>query len=318
MILSIAYLLIGIVLILVGADRLTVGASAFARRLHVNELVIGLTVVAFGTSMPEFVTSLFASVRGSADLSIGNIVGSNIFNVLAIMGISALIAPVKISKTTLVKDIPFGILASAMLIVVCFDSFFGTAGTANVITRGDGLILLGFFAVFMWYTMSIAKNGMEGAEVPAKQIPMAKTVLFIVLGLGFLILGGDLFVRGASDIARVFGVSEAVIGLTIVAGGTSLPELATSVLAAYRGHSDLAIGNVVGSNIFNIFWILGFCGLISPMTLSGITAVDMFVMLGSMVLLWLFCCSRSRVSRAEGAVMFALYVGYTTYLIINA
>lgn len=318
MILSIVYLLIGIVLILVGADRLTEGASAFARRLHVNELVIGLTVVAFGTSMPEFVTSLIASARGSADLSVGNIVGSNIFNVLAIMGVSAIITPVKISKTTLVKDIPFGILASAMLIVVCFDSFFGTAATPNVITRGDGLVLLGFFAVFMWYTMSVAKNGMESTEAPVKQMSLLKTTLFIIVGLGFLIFGGNLFVKGASDIARVFGVSEAIIGLTIVAGGTSLPELATSVVAAHRGHADLAIGNVVGSNIFNIFWILGFCGLISPMTLGGITAVDMFVMLGSMLLLWLFCCSRSRVSRGEGIVMVALYASYTTYLIINA
>lgn len=315
MILTIVFLLLGIVLILVGADKLTDGAASLAAKFNISDLVIGLTVVALGTSMPEFVISFLSALKGSSGLAIGNIVGSNIFNTLVIVGISALFVPIDVKKSTVSKDIPFTILASIALFAMASDILFD-GGAENVITRSEGIILLGFFAVFISYSLAIARDGVDDSE--DSSIPLYsvwKCILFILIGLAGLIIGGELFVQSASDIARALGISEAVIGLTIVAAGTSLPELATSISAARKKKSGMVIGNVIGSNIFNIFWILGASSLVIPLPLGSISMLDLSVLLGSGLLLWFFAHTKYKVSRAEGALMTLIYIAYIAYLV---
>ena len=316
------FLILGVVLVLWGADKLTDGATGLARRFQVNDLVIGLTVVAFGTSLPEFVTSLFAAIKGSSAISLGNVIGSNIFNTLVIVGMTALTRPIWVSKSTLAKDIPFALLSSLVFGVLCLDLWFN-ATDENYISRGDGLILLFFFVIFMYYTFSIARNKNEGEQVTEASLvqeasmPYWKIGLYIVLGLVGLVLGGNLFVSGASGIAADLGVSEAVIGLTLVAGGTSFPELATSIVAARNGNSAIAIGNVIGSNIFNVFFVLGICSFISPMNATSVSLTDIFILIFSMLLMWGFASTSRKISRWEGLVMVVLYCSYVTYLILN-
>lgn len=321
MILDIILTIVGAALVLVGADKLTDGSVALARRFSIPEMVIGLTIVAFGTSLPEFIVSLFASIQGSPAMSIGNIVGSNLFNTLMIVGLSAVVCPIVISRATVAKDIPLSLLASIALPALALDTVFSGSADGDVLSHGDGIVLLCFFAIFMAYTFSMAKSGrMDGvgetSEGATPQLSGWRTTLYIVLGIAGLIGGGELFVDGACGIARSLGVSEAVIGLTLVAGGTSLPELATSVVAARKGKSDIAIGNVVGSNLFNIFWILGVCATVSPLAVQGIRPADFAVLVGSMVLFWLFARTKHRVERWEGAVLVACYVAYLTALIL--
>ena len=322
MIISILLLIVGGALVLLGADKLTDGATALARRFGVTEMVIGLTVVAFGTSLPEFVTSFMSTIKGSSDISIGNIVGSNIFNTLVIVGASALVYPIVIRKSTVTKDIPFSVLASIMLIVVVFDVTLDGAAM-NILTRTDGLLMLGFFSVFMAYTFFMARNTEElstsnESNVPVKQMPYWKIFLFIILGLAGLVLGGNLFVESACEIALSLGISETVVGLTIVAAGTSLPELATSVVAARKGSSAIAIGNVVGSNIFNIFFVMGMCATIAPMKVGNISYIDLALMLVSMLMLWGFSFSKRKIERWEGALQVIVYLIYLSYLVYNA
>lgn len=322
MIISILLLIVGGALVLFGADRLTDGATALARRFGVTEMVIGLTVVAFGTSLPEFVTSFMSTLKGSSDISIGNIVGSNIFNTLVIVGASALVYPIVIRKSTVTKDIPFSVLASIMLIVVVFDVALDGAAM-NILSRTDGLLMLGFFSVFMAYTFFMARNTEElstsnESNVPVKQMPYWKIFLFIILGLAGLVLGGNLFVESACEIALSLGISETVVGLTIVAAGTSLPELATSVVAARKGSSAIAIGNVVGSNIFNIFFVMGMCATIAPMKVGNISYIDLALMLVSMLMLWGFSFSKRKIERWEGALLVIVYLIYLSYLVYNA
>lgn len=306
----------GLVAILLGANALTDGAASLAKRFNVSSLVIGLTIVAFGTSMPEFVTSLFSSLKGSSDLAIGNVVGSNIFNALLILGITALVAPITIGKGTLTREIPFVLLAS-VVVFVCANDVMIDGAAANILSRTDCLILLGFFVIFMAYTFAIAHQGAGEDEASVKEMTVAKSIIFIVLGLIGLIAGGKYFVDGASSIARMLGVSESVIGLTIVAGGTSLPELATSVTAAIKKNASIAIGNVVGSNLFNIFFILGVSGTIAPMPIKGITNLDFYTLIISSVLMWMFgyFYKTRTISRPEGVILIAAYVGYI-YLLI--
>ncbi|MBQ7461744.1 MAG: calcium/sodium antiporter [Bacteroidaceae bacterium] len=313
----ILYTLIGATLVLVGADKLTDGAVGLAERFGISEMVIGLTIVAFGTSLPEFVVSLLACISNDASttaLSVSNIVGSNLFNTLLIAGASAAIAPIAITKGTVRKDIPLSLMASIVLSCLALDTFV-SGGNTNVLTRGDGLVLLCFFAVFMAYSFRLAKQ----KETGSTSNPMSSTriAMFIVLGLVALIGGGELFVEGACSIARAAGVSEAVIGLTLVAGGTSLPELATSIVAARKGQSALAIGNVVGSNIFNIFFILGVCSTVKPLSVIGLGTVDFAVLTGSALLFWLFSCTSYKLSRWEGWTMMLAYALYLWWLIIN-
>ena len=300
-------------MVLVGADRLTEGASSLARRFGVPEIVIGLTIVACGTSAPEFFVSLMSALNGTPDMAVGNVVGSNIMNTMLIVGCAAMVAPMVISPSTVKKDIPFSVGASFLLVLLAsFDS---------AISRLDGIILLIAFAVFMGYTLYQAKgngndNVNENSELRTQNSPLT-SIIWILLGLAGLVFGSNLFVDSASSVAAELGVSESVIGLTIVAGGTSLPELATSVVAARKGQSAIAIGNVIGSNVFNILLILGATATISPLQMEGITLVDIGVMLGSITLVWLFSFTRYTVERWEGAVLVLGYGAYLAWLLSN-
>lgn len=316
MLLSVLYILIGVVVVLWGADRLTEGAVGVAERLHIPQLVIGLTIVAIGTSMPEFCVSLVSALKGTADLAVGNVVGSNIFNSLLIVGITAMVAPMTILKSTVRLDIPFALLASVMLAAFCYD---------GELTRLDAGILFGLFLVFMFITLQHAKRGEkkeeseENEDVKEREqaMPVWKMVALILVGLACLVLGSNVFVDGATKVAAALGVSDAVIGLTVVAMGTSMPELATSVVAARKGNSGIAIGNVLGSNVFNILLVIGLTGVINPMHIQGITWIDLSMLILSMVLLLLFSYTKYTIARWEGAVLTILFAGYMTWVVMN-
>ena len=317
---DIIFLIAGLGLILVGANMLTDGAASIARRWGVSDLVVGLTVVAMGTSAPEFVISLISSIDGKAGLAIGNVVGSNIFNVLAIVGVTALIRPMRVERTVLTADIPMVMVSAVALLAMGSAPWLGD-GSQRILGRGDGIVLLLFFAIFMRYTFARARSGAvtetDGAKPP---MPMPKAVAWVILGLGGLIVGGDRFVSGASGIASALGVSDAIIGLTIVAAGTSLPELATSVISAVKGKPDMAIGNVIGSNIFNIFFVLGCSATVRPLPFGQVGIADLLVMTAACLMFWLAAGfgGRRTVTRGEGAAMAAAYVAYTVWLITNA
>ena len=317
MIADILLFIVGLALILSGANALTDGASSIAKRMKVSELVIGLTIVAFGTSAPELAVSAISAIKGNGDIALGNVVGSNIFNTLMIIGCTVLVRPLKVSRLLIKKEIPLCILASFVLILLCADATEGCV--AGGLSRTDGLVLLCFMAIFLSHTFSIAAGEEQNAsESGIKEMPLWRAILFSIGGLIFLIAGGECFVRGASGLARALGASESLIAVTIVAGGTSLPELATSVVAALKGKSEMAVGNVVGSNLFNIFLILGLSSTISPIKLAGIGAIDLGMVLLSSIVLWfvgVFYKERT-ITRAEGALMIALYVAYTLYLIL--
>lgn len=295
-------------MVLFGADRLTEGASALARRMNVPEIIIGLTIVAAGTSAPELFVSLVSALKGTPDLAVGNVVGSNTMNAMLIVGCAAMVAPMAISRPTVKKDIPFSVGASVLLILLALDQFLG---------RIDGIILLVGFGAFMTYTLMQAKKGQVEAVTDGKQLNPWLSVLYLVVGLAMLVAGSNLFVDSASSVAYALGISEGVVGLTVVAGGTSLPELATSVVAARKGQSAIAIGNVIGSNVFNILMILGLTATISPLQIQGITTLDMAVMLLSVALVWLFSFTRFTVERWEGALLVGGYGVYLCWLISN-
>ena len=302
-------LIFGIIVVLKSADWLTNGAVGLATKLGISQIVIGLTIVAIGTSMPEFFVSIVSAIKGTPDLAVGNIVGSNIFNVLLIVGVAATVAPIAIQRATVRRDIPIAIVASIMLTFMMFD---------DNISRIDALILFAAFIAFIWITLRNSKNDANEKDASTeKVIPTWKSVLFIIFGLVGLVLGSNIFVDNASSLAHGWGISDAVIGLTIVAGGTSLPELATSAVAARKGDSGIAIGNVLGSNVFNILMILGLTGIISPMHIQNITYIDMAVMVISMALFWLFSFTKLRVERWEGCVLIACFLGYITWLVSN-
>ena len=299
----------GIALVLWGADRLTDGAVAIAERMHISQMVIGLTIVAMGTSMPEFFVSFMSALKDTPDMAVGNVVGSNIFNTLLIVGCAALVTPIMILPATVKKDIPFAMVASVALLLMCLD---------GNISRIDAMVLLGLFVVFMYITLKGAKeNEQSMQQTSAKGGKPFMSVVWIVVGLVCLVFGSNLFVDAATVIARQLGVSDAVIGLTIIAGGTSFPELATSVVSARKGQSGIAIGNVLGSNVFNILLILGITGVMSPMTLQGITTVDLTMLVVSMVMLWLFSFTKYTLARWEGAVLTIVFIGYMSYLVMG-
>lgn len=315
MLLNALWIVVGVVLVLWGADRLTEGAVAVAERLRVPQIVIGLTIVALGTSMPELCVSVVSALKGTPDLAVGNVVGSNIFNALLIVGVAALVAPMTILRSTVFKDVPCALVASVVLLMMCQNDW--------VITRLDGAILFVFFLVFMRLTIKGATSAQptpqaaEENEASAGKQPMKGCLagLWMVVGLAALIGGSNLFVGGATEVARALNVSDAVIGLTIVAGGTSLPELATSVVAAKKGNSGIAIGNVLGSNVLNILFILGLTGMISPMHIEGITNVDLYMMLVSTIMIWFFSFTKYTIERWEGAVLVLTFGGYMWYLL---
>lgn len=309
MLLNIVLIIVGIAFVLWGADRLTDGAVAVAQRMGVPQIVIGLTIVAFGTSMPEFCSSLVSALNHQPGMAVGNVVGSNIFNSLLIVGMAALVAPISILPSTVKKDIPFALVSSVLLVLLC--------GFDGKIQWYDAAIMLVFFAVFMVVTLHEAKSGEIKEETTAEKKPMSKlmSIVWIVVGLACLIGGSTVFVNAASKFAAELGVDPAVIGLTIVAMGTSLPELATSVVSATKGNSGIAIGNVLGSNVFNILFILGVTGVISPLDIKGITTLDLSVMVIAMILLWLFSFTKLKISRWEGAVLTLVFIGYMVMLL---
>ena len=308
MLLDIILIIIGVAMVLGGADRLTEGASALARRMNIPEIIIGLTVVAAGTSAPELFVSLVSALKGTPDMAMGNVVGSNTMNAMLIVGCAAIVAPMTISRNTVKKDIPFSVAASVLLILIAFDSF---------LSRLDGILLLIGFAAFLYYGIKTAKSSQSTTVVANSPRSMLRSTLYLLLGLTLLIVGSNVFVDSASRVAYSLGISEGVVGLTIVAGGTSLPELATSVVAARKGQSAIAIGNVIGSNVFNILLILGTTAVISPMQIQGITIVDMSMMLGSVALVWLFSYTRYTVERWEGALLLGAYLVYLGWLLSN-
>lgn len=299
----------GIALVLWGADRLTDGAVAIAERMHISQMVIGLTIVAMGTSMPEFFVSFMSALKDTPDMAVGNVVGSNIFNTLLIVGCAALVTPIMILPATVKKDIPFAMVASVVLLLMCLD---------GNISRIDAVVLLGLFAVFMYITLKGAKENEQSIQQTSAKVGKPfMSVVWIFVGLVCLVFGSNLFVDAATVIARQLGVSDAVIGLTIIAGGTSFPELATSVVSARKGQSGIAIGNVLGSNVFNILLILGITGVMSPMTLQGITTVDLTMLVVSMVMLWLFSFTKYTLARWEGALLTIVFIGYMSYLVMG-
>lgn len=316
---NILYLIIGLILIILGANGLTDGAASIAKKLKVSSLVIGLTIVGFGTSTPELSVSISSALKGSADIAIGNIVGSNIFNTLFIVGCTAMVAPIVITRNTIRREIPLCILASVVLLICANDVFLDHA-PMNVISSTDGLILLCFFIIFMGYSIAISKNTNEKAtDTEIKVLPLWKSITFIIVGLAALIFGGQLFVNGAIGIARGMGISEAVIGVTIVAVGTSLPELATSVVAAMKKNPEIAIGNIIGSNLFNIFFILGCSATITPLFPKGISNFDFLWLVASSILLWFFGLffGKRIIMRFEGMILLLAWIAYTTWLIIR-
>lgn len=317
------WLILGLALILIGANALTDGASAIARRFGISDLVVGLTVVAFGTSAPELVISLISAVNGQAGLAIGNVIGSNVFNILAIIGVTALISPIKVERTVMSREIPMVLISSLVLLILGNSSWLAGSESVSEISRASGLILLLFFGIFMWYTFVSAKSA--SPDEPAAQgasavgnMGMLKACVYTVAGLAMLIFGGDRFVAGAEEVAKTFGMSDALIGITIAAVGTSLPELATSIVAALKGKTGLAVGNVIGSNIFNIFLILGAAATVRPLPFQGIGNLDLLVLLGASLLFlgfgWLF--GNRTFTRIEGAILTICYAGYITTLII--
>lgn len=329
MAINIVLLVLGVIIVLKGADWLTDGAVNIATRFGVSQMVIGLTIVAMGTSMPEFCVSMVSALKGTPDLAVGNVVGSNTFNTLLIVGCSALVAPIMVKRSSVKRDIPFAVVASLLILLFCLDGAIG---------RVDAAVLFAGFCLFMFVTLKYAKtteehaaavatNGAATAAIPeassseasqASGTSMLKAVVMLVVGLLCLIAGSNMFVDNASFVASSLGVSDAVIGLTIVAGGTSMPELATSMVSAKKGNSDIAIGNVIGSNVFNILMIIGITGLVKPMHIAGITTLDLIMMLASMLLMWFFCRTTYKVKRWEGAVLTIVYLAYLTWLVMNA
>lgn len=317
MLINILLLFGGFIALIYGANALVDAASSLAARWGVPSIVIGLTIVAFGTSAPELVVNVFAATTGSTDMVLGNVLGSNIFNVLGILGISALIYPLTVKSNTTWIEIPLSLLAAICVLVVASDVFLDGTGS-NLISRSDGIILLLFFLVFLVYNLVVAKSGGADEEIQTKDYSTGKAVLFIILGLAGLVLGGRLIVTSAVSIAEVIGLSERVIGLTVVSIGTSLPELATSLIAVRKKNVDIAIGNVVGSNIFNIFLILGVSGTIVPLGINPDSLFDIGVniLTGLLLFIFVFTGRGRKVERWEGAVFVIGYVAYVTYLII--
>jgi cation:H+ antiporter len=317
------YLIGGIVLIIFSANWLVNGSSAIAKRIGVSDLVVGLTIVGFGTSAPELTVTVFAAIKGSTDLAIGNILGSNISNILLILGVSAIIYPIAIKRNTQWKEIPFSLLAIVVLGIMANDIFIDNSSSGNYLTRIDGLILLCFMTIFIVYTIGVANHSMNGysnnqQKVNSQEVVSTrKSLLFIALGLIGLFFGGKYLVSGAIEIARVFGMNEKTIGLTIIAVGTSLPELATSLVASYKKKTDIAIGNIIGSNIFNVFFILGITSLIKPIHFDASINLDIAVAIISSILLFVSAMTfrKKRLDRIEGIVFVSLYVCYIVYLL---
>ncbi|MBA4336352.1 sodium:proton exchanger [bacterium] len=313
--------IIGFFILIKGADLLVEGSASVAKKLKISNIVIGLTIVAFGTSAPEFIVNIFASIQGNTEIAIGNILGSNIANIFLILGISAIICPLVAKKNTVWKEIPLSLLAALILGILANDILID-GDISSGLTRTDGLVLLSFFIIFLYYTFAIARITDENPiskDGEIKNLSYLKSTVFIILGLIGLVVGGKWIVDGAVKIAENFNVSQSLIGLTVVAIGTSLPELATSAVAAYKKQTDIAIGNIVGSNIFNIFWILGFSALIRPLPFSPNSMIDIFMTIFASVVLFaiMFIGKKHTIAKWEGISMISIYVGYVVFLVFT-
>lgn len=309
---------VGLILLIKGADYLVTGASSLAFKLGIAPLVIGLTIVAFGTSAPELVVNLLASFNGNTDIAIGNVLGSNIVNILVILGVSAIIYPLTVQKSTVWKEIPFALLAVIVLAFMANDALIDGA-TASWLTRIDGLILISFFGIFLYYIVGIAKQVPEDVHEKPANLSLMRSGILILIGITGLVVGGKWIVDGAVVFAQSLGVSEALIGLTIVAIGTSLPELATSVVAAFKKKTDIAVGNIIGSNIFNVFWILGISAIITPLSFAPTMTTDILVTLFASLLLFLalFVGKRHTLEKWQGVAFIAFYIMYVVYVIVR-
>lgn len=320
MVLSFVLLVIGLVLLVKGADFFVEGSSTIAKFLKIPSIIIGLTIVAFGTSAPEASVSIIASLNGSNDIAIGNVIGSNMFNLLCVVGISAIIMPVSIKNQIIFKEYPFMLMSTLVLALMSYDVFFGN-GTENMLSRSDGLILLVILGIFLYSIITSAlksrKETVENTEEEKPKHSMPISILFTIGGLAAIILGGDFVVDSAEKIALAFGMSKTLVGLTIVAVGTSLPELVTSIVAAKKGESDIAIGNVVGSNIFNILFILATSAVITPMGINSLCLIDLIILIVISLFAYGFCISKKSVSRIEGIILTAAYIAYLAYAIIR-
>ncbi len=326
MILALLFLVVGLALLVKGADWLVDGASSLAKRIGISDLSIGLTVVAFGTSMPELVVNITSSLSGATDIAIGNVVGSNTANILLILGVAALITNISVQTSTVWKEIPFALLASVVLYFMANDALLD--GGIAELTRSEGLVLISFFFIFLWYIAGMRKADPPGQDEGVRIRGFWASCGFVVAGLTLLVGGGKLTVDGAVTIAKALGVSQALIGFTIVAVGTSLPEFATSVVAARKGRADIAVGNIVGSNIFNIFWILGVSAVIAPLPFQPAMNVDLLVTVGATVMLFfavhtgfihkrLFFWKQKEnhvIERIDGVLMLLAYGAYIAFL----
>ena len=306
----------GLILILLGANYLVDGASSVAKKFGLSEFIIGVTIVGIGTSAPEMVVSILSALQGKADMAIGNVVGSNIFNTFMILGVTALIAPLTITKDNLKKDIPLNIIVTALLILLGMNfAIFGVG--ENKLCRIDGALMLGIFIWYLWSSFRNGKTDDEDSDI--KIVPMWLAVVMIIGGLAGLVFGGRLFVNSATEIAKAMGVSDKFIAITVMAAGTSMPELATCVVAALKGRGQLALGNILGSNISNIILILGVSSLITPLSMKGITVVDMGALLISSIVIFLsvYLFKKKQLDRIEGALLLLMEAGYMWYLIAN-
>ncbi len=309
---------LGFFVLLKGASMLVDGASSLSKKFGISSLVIGLTVVAFGTSTPELLVSLLASFQGSTDIAIGNIIGSNIANVLLVLGATAIVYPIAIKENTAWKEIPFSFLAALAVLFLANDVFISKS-QANVITRIDGLVLLSFFVIFLYYIFGVAKKANTNVEARIENIGIYRSLFLVLIGFVGLTLGGKWVVDGAVKMASHVGLSEAFIGLTVIAIGTSLPELVTSVVAALKKDVDIAIGNAIGSSIFNIFWILGLSAVIKPLPFNTINNLDTLVLVAASALLFLtlFTGKRHHIDKWEGVLFLIAYFAYLGFLIFR-
>ncbi|MFH1427920.1 MAG: calcium/sodium antiporter [Patescibacteria group bacterium] len=321
MTLTIIFFILGFIFLIKGADIMVDGSSSFAKKNNISDLVIGLTIIAFGTSAPELIVSVLASFKESTGIALGNIIGSNISNTLLILGVSAIIYPLLVRSNTIKKEIPFSLLALVVLGILVNDTFLASSNNLNILNRADGLVLLLFFVIFIYYTFGINKTENKLFEETGKdEVKVYKnstSILMIIAGLTGLFLGGRWIVNSATDIAKYFSLSEELVGLTIVAIGTSLPELAASAMAAAKKKADMAIGNVVGSNIFNILWVLGISSLIKPIAFNNILNFDILVLLSVTIILIIFIYigKRNILSKKEGIILIMLYVFYISFLV---
>ena len=313
---QIGILIAGFIFLVKGADFFVDGSSAIAKAFKIPSVVIGLTIVSFGTSLPELAVSVTSALQGLDGISFGNVVGSNIVNLMLVAGLTAIISPMKLEKSLMQKDFPFSILVAAVLLMLLADTFF-TGAETDFISRADGIILLLFFCIFMYSIVSYTISSQQGecedkSEKPAA--PVWKSAIITILGLAGVISGGQAVVKSATYIAKAAGMSDTLIGLTVIAFGTSLPELVTSIVAARKGENDIAIGNVVGSNIFNILFILGVSSVIRPLTIEGCGIFDTLILIGCSSLVWLMARPRLKLGRFAGIVMILLYIAYDFYI----